>query len=59
MKEKKKKGIKKSVTKDKITHEDYKNCLFEGKTKLTKMNVIRFRDYNIQTETINKSRSEL
>ena len=54
-KEKKKcKGIKKNVIKNKITHEDYKHCLFTKKFKLTKMNVIRSRDHNIYTEKINK-----
>ena len=38
---KKCKGIKKSVVKKSITHEDYKNCLFTGKEQLRKMNVIR------------------
>ena len=44
--EKKCKGIKKNVIKNKITHEYYKNCLFQEKTKLTKMNVIRSRAHN-------------
>ena len=52
--EKKCKGIKKNVIRNKITHEDYKNCLFQAKTKLTKMNVIRSRAHNIFTEKINK-----
>ena len=52
--EKKCKGIKKNVIRNKITHEDYKNCLFQAKTKLTKMNVIRSRAHNIYTEKINK-----
>ena len=51
---KKCKGIKKNVIKDKITHEDYKNCLFERQSKLVKMNVIRSRAHNIYTETVNK-----
>ena len=52
--EKKCKGIKKNVIKNKITHEDYKHCLFTRKTKLTKMNVIRSCAHNIYTEKINK-----
>ena len=36
--EKKSKGIKKNVIRNKITHEDYKNCLFERQSKLAKMN---------------------
>ena len=51
---KKCKGVKKNVVKNKITHEDYKNCLFERQSKLVKMNVIRSRDYNFFTETVNK-----
>ena len=31
---KKCKGVKKSVVKKSITHEDYKNCLFTGKEQL-------------------------
>ena len=52
--EKKYKGIKKNVIKNKITQEDYKNCLFQAKIKLTKMNVICSRAHNIYTEKINK-----
>ena len=52
--EKKCKGIKKNVIKNKITHEDYKHCLFTRKSKLAKMNVIRSRGHNIFTEKINK-----
>ena len=54
-KEKKKcKRIKKNVIKNKITHEDYKNCPLQAKTKLTNMNVIRSRAHNIYTEKMNK-----
>ena len=52
--EKKCKGIKKNVIRNKITHEDYKKCLFERQSKLAKMNVIRSRAHNIYTEKINK-----
>ena len=52
--EKKCKGIKKNVIKNKITHEDYKHCLFTRKSKLAKMDVIRSRAHNIYTEKINK-----
>ena len=38
---KKCKGVKKSVVKKSITHEDYKKCLFTGKEQLRKMSVIR------------------
>ena len=52
--EKKCKGIKKNVIKNKITHKNYKNCLFQARTKLTKMNVIRSRAHNVYIEKINK-----
>ena len=51
---KKCKGIKKNVIKNKITHEDYKNCLFTRKPKFEKMNNIRSREHNIYTEKIYK-----
>ena len=38
---KKCKGVKKSVVKKSITHEDYKKCLTDRKPQLRKMNVIR------------------
>ena len=51
---KKCKGVKKSVVKKSITHEDYKTCLFTGKQQLRKMNVIRSYDHEIYTEEVNK-----
>ena len=51
---KKCKGVKKSVVKESITHEDYKNCLFTGKQQLRKMNVIRSHKHDIYTEEVNK-----
>ena len=51
---KKCKGVKKSVVKKGITHEDYKNCLFTGKELLRKMNVIRSYNHEIYTEEVNK-----
>ena len=51
---KKCKGIKKSVIKKSITHEDYKTCLFTGKEQLRKMNVIRSYDHEIYMEEVNK-----
>ena len=47
-------GVKKSVVKKSITHEDYKNCLFTGKEQLRKMNVIRSHKHEIYTEEVNK-----
>ena len=51
---KKCKGVKKSMVKNSITHEDYKKCLFKGKERLQKMNVIRSRKHEVYTEEINK-----
>ena len=51
---KKCKGVKKSVVKKSITHEDYKNCLFTGKEQLRKMNVIRCHKHEVYTEEVNK-----
>ena len=51
---KKCKGVKKSVVKNSITHEDYKECLFTGKERLQKMNVIRSRKHEVYTEEVNK-----
>ena len=51
---KKCKGVKKSVVKESITHEDCKNCLFTGKEQLRKMNVIRSHKHDIYTEEVNK-----
>ena len=51
---KKCKGVKKSVVKESIMHEDYKNCLFTGKEQLRKMNVIRSHKHDIYTEEVNK-----
>ena len=51
---KKCKGVKKSVVKNSITHDDYKKCLFSGKAQLRKMNVIRSYKHEIYTEEINK-----
>ena len=47
-------GVKKSVVKKSIAHEDYKKCLFTGKEQLRKMNVIRSYKHEVYTEEINK-----
>ena len=52
--EKKCKGIKKSVIKKNISHEDYKECLFSKKPQMRKMNVIRSYKHEIFSETVNK-----
>ena len=51
---KKCKGVKKSVVKKSITHEDYKKCLFMGKEQLREMNVIRSYKHEVYTEVVNK-----
>ena len=51
---KKCKGVKKSVVKKSIMHEDYKKCLFTGKKQLRKMNVIRSYKHEVYTEVVNK-----
>ena len=48
------KGVKKSVVKNSIAHEDYKKCLFTGKEQLRKMNVIRSHRHEVYTEKVNK-----
>ena len=51
---KKCKGIKKSVVKKSIAHEDYKKCSFTGKEQLRKMNIIRSHRHEVYTEGVNK-----
>ena len=51
---KKCKGVKKSMVKKSIAHEEYKNCLFTGKEQLRKMNVIRSYRHEVYTEEVNK-----
>ena len=51
---KKCKGVRKSVVKKSITHEDYKKCLTDQKPQLRKMNVIRSYKHDIFTEEVNK-----
>ena len=51
---KKCKGVKKSVVKKSIKHEDYKKCLFTGREQLRKMNVIRSHMHEVYTEEVNK-----
>ena len=51
---KKCKGIKKSVVKKSIMHEDYKKCLFTGKEQLREINVIRSYKHEVYTEVVNK-----
>ena len=51
---KKCRGVKKSVVKKSIAHEDYKKCLFTGKEQLRKMNIIRSHKHEVYTEEDNK-----
>ena len=51
---KKCKGVKKSVVKKSIMHEDYKKCLFTGKEQVRKMSVIRSCRHEVYTEEVNK-----
>ena len=51
---KKCKGIKKCVTKNNITFEDYETCLFKNIKQLRKMNVFRSRLHDVYSEEINK-----
>ena len=52
--EKKCKGVKKAVIKKTITFNDYKDCLFDNKPAMRKMNVIRGHLHTMYTETVNK-----
>ncbi|PFX32581.1 hypothetical protein AWC38_SpisGene2590 [Stylophora pistillata] len=56
-KEEKRKGIKKTVIKKNITHEDYKKCLFSGKIQMRKLNVIRSHRHEIFTSKDVKQRT--
>ena len=48
------KGVKQSVVKNEIAHEDYKTCLFSGKEQTRMMNVIRSHKHEVHTEEVNK-----
>ena len=48
------KGLKKSVVKNSIAHEDYEKCLFTGKEQLRNMNIIRSHKHEVYTEEVNK-----
>ena len=41
------------MLKNNITHEDYKNCLFNGKIVQKDVNIIRHKEHDIYTEKIN------
>ena len=52
--DKKCKRVKKSVIKKRLTHDDYKKCLFTGKEQLRRMNIIRSHRHEVYTEEVNK-----
>ena len=52
--EKKCKGVKRSVVKKDISHENYRDCLFSEKPQMRKMNVTRSQGHEIFSETLNK-----
>ena len=52
--EKKCKGVKKGVVKNKITFKDYKDCLFSEEKQYKSMNTFRSRKHEIYTERITK-----
>ena len=49
------KGIKKNVVKNQITHENYLDCLFEGKTFKHQMNMLRSYNHQIYGINVNKT----
>ena len=51
--EKKCKGVKKNVIKNKITFDDYMDCLFGGGSHLRTMNTFRSQEHDIYTKQIN------
>ena len=52
--DKKCKGVKKSMVKDSITFENYKDCLFNGVMHQGRFNSLRSRRHEIATECITK-----
>jgi len=48
------KGIRKNVVKNRITHDDYKNCLLDDEEQMRTMNVIRSHLHDVYTEEVNK-----
>jgi len=48
------KGIRKNVVKNRITHDDYNNCLLNREEQMRKMNVIRSHLHHVYTEEVNK-----
>ena len=52
--EKKCKGVKKNVIKNNITFQNCKDCLFSEEEQTRKMNLIRHRNHEVFTESIEK-----
>lgn len=48
------KGIQKAVVKNDLKHEQYVNCVLEGKTVMCNMNLIRSKKHNLQIINVNK-----
>jgi hypothetical protein len=48
------KGIKKSVTKRKLRHADYRECLFGKRQTMASMNQIRSESHEIYSNKLNK-----
>ena len=42
------------MVKNRITHDDYKNCLLNREEQMIKMNVIRSHFHDLYTEEVNK-----
>ena len=42
------------MLKNRITHEDYKNCLLDNKEQMRTINVIRSHLHDVYTEEVNK-----
>ena len=52
--DKKCKGVKKSVVKKSITHEDYKTCLFTKREAMRKQTILRSYEHQVYTEEVTK-----
>ena len=48
------KGVKKNVIKNTLSLEDYKKCLFSEKEGMKDMNIIRSKNHDIYSMTVNK-----
>ena len=48
------KGVKKNVIKNTLSFEDYKECLFSEKEVMKDMNIIRSKNHDIFSMTVNK-----